>query len=37
MFASTERMVAAAKFLVAAKKKSFVVPSFVAVMKPLFG
>ena len=33
---STKRLVAAAKFLVAATKKLFVVPSFVAVTKPFF-
>jgi len=31
---STKRLVAAAKFLVAATKKLFVVPNFVAVTKP---
>ena len=33
---STKRIVAAAKFLVAATKKLFVVPNFVAVIKPFF-
>jgi len=32
----TKRLVAAAKFLVAATKKLFVVPNFVAVTKPFF-
>jgi len=32
----TKRLVAAAKFLVAATKILFVVPNFVAVTKPLF-
>jgi len=33
---STKRLVAAAQFLVAATKKIFVVPNFVAVTKPFF-
>jgi len=33
---STERLFAAAKFLVAATKILFVVPNFVAVTKPFF-
>ena len=33
---STKRLVDAAKFLVAATKKIFVVPNFVAVTKPFF-
>jgi len=33
---SKKRLVAAAKFLVAATKKIFVVPNFVAVTKPFF-
>jgi len=33
---STKRLVAAAKFLVAATKNLFVVPNFVAVIKPFF-
>jgi len=33
---STKRLVAAAKFLVAAIKNLFVVPNFVAVTKPFF-
>jgi len=33
---STKRLVAAATFLVAATKKIFVVPNFVAVTKPFF-
>jgi len=33
---STKRLVAAAKFLFEATKKSFVVPNFVAVTKPFF-
>ena len=33
---SRKRLVAAAKFLVAATKKLFVVPNFVAVTKPFF-
>ena len=36
MFLSTKRLVAAAKFLVAATKIFFVVPDFVAVTKPFF-
>jgi len=32
----TKRLVAAAKFLVAATKNQFVVPNFVAVTKPFF-
>jgi len=33
---STKRLVAAAKFLVAATKNLFVVPNFVAITKPFF-
>jgi len=33
---SAKRLVAAAKFLIAATKKIFVVPNFVALTKPFF-
>jgi len=36
MLSTTKRLVAAAKFLVAATKNLFVVPNFVAVTKPFF-